>query len=327
MGLFSQSSNLTTMGNNTNIGNEEIHANPVVSIIIPTYNRSKLLPRAVKAILNQTFNDFELIIVDDGSTDNTYEVIKCFRDSRIAYIRHDQNTGGSAARNSGIKTSRGTYIAFLDSDDEWLPTKVQKQMDLFNRSSERVGLIYTWLEHVFEDGRVRYSKPTVRGRPYKHLLVRNLIGSTSSVIIMKDALLLVDGFDESLPARQDMDLWVRVTEHFDIDFVQEVLTRIYHSHGSERISSSKVRLLNARTLFYQKHKNRLMKEKVAHLHLCDIAQFYREYVDETSKVRSYFLEAIRVSPKSLLPYILLLTTFLPKQFYKAMRSFKRRILG
>lgn len=100
---------------------------PTVSVVIPTYNRAHLVGRAIQSVLNQTYQDFEIIVVDDGSTDNTEEVVKSFNDPRIRYIRHDQNRGGSAARNTGIKMARGEYIAFQDSDDEWLPEKLESR--------------------------------------------------------------------------------------------------------------------------------------------------------------------------------------------------------
>ena len=113
--------------------------NPIVSVIIPTYNRAHLIDKAIKSVLNQTYQDFEIIVVDDGSTDNTNEVLKNFTDSRIHYIFHTSNLGVSAARNTGIKTSQGEYIALLDSDDDWLPEKLDKQVDVLQNESSEVG--------------------------------------------------------------------------------------------------------------------------------------------------------------------------------------------
>src|SRR4030042_5052103 len=106
---------------------------PTVSIIIPTYNRAHLVMRAINSVLDQSFQDFEIIIVDDASRDNTEKMVSGIRDKRIFYIRHEKNRGGSAARNTGIKQARGEYIAFLDSDDEWLPEKLEKQLKVLEQ--------------------------------------------------------------------------------------------------------------------------------------------------------------------------------------------------
>ena len=115
---------------------------PTISVIIPTYNRAHLIGKAVKSVLSQTYQDFEIIVVDDGSTDNTEEIVKSFTDYKIYYICHKHNRGASAARNTGIKASRGEYIAFLDSHDEWLPEKLDKQIKTFNSESSEVGVVY-----------------------------------------------------------------------------------------------------------------------------------------------------------------------------------------
>ena len=118
---------------------------PTVSVIIPTYNRAHLIDRSIQSVLNQTYQDFELIVVDDRSTDNTEDIIRQFRekDKRIKYIKHDKNKGGSAARNTRIKNSVGKYIVFQDSDDEWFPEKLEKQMKIFETASLEVGVVYT----------------------------------------------------------------------------------------------------------------------------------------------------------------------------------------
>ena len=122
-------------------------ANPKVSVVITTYNRAVLLPRAVRSVLAQTFEDYELIIVDDCSTDDTPDVIRTFVDSRIRVVRHAENTGQSAAINTGIRIARGEYIAFPDDDDEWVESKLLRQVRTLDASSPRVGLVYTWFDH------------------------------------------------------------------------------------------------------------------------------------------------------------------------------------
>ena len=114
-----------------------------VSVIIPTHNRARFLREAISSVLNQTFQDFEILVVDDASDDNTREVVAGFEDIRIKYFRHDTNRGGSAARNTGIRNSMCSYIAFLDDDDEWFPEKLGKQMELLLASDPKVGAVYT----------------------------------------------------------------------------------------------------------------------------------------------------------------------------------------
>src|SRR5919106_1816578 len=116
---------------------------PKVSVIIPTYNRVESLPLAIKSVLAQTFQDFEIIVVDDASHDNTPAVIARFNDERIRYIRHDTNKKISASRNTGVLNSRGSYIAFLDDDDEWLSEKLQLEVDLLDNSPLKTGAVYT----------------------------------------------------------------------------------------------------------------------------------------------------------------------------------------
>lgn len=116
---------------------------PTVSVILPTYNRAHLLERAIQSVLDQTYPDFEIIVVDDASIDNTVNIIKGIINERIRYIRHEKNKGAAAARNTGIKLAKGKYIAFQDSDDEWLRDKLEKQIKIFETVSPEVGVVYT----------------------------------------------------------------------------------------------------------------------------------------------------------------------------------------
>ena len=116
--------------------------NPTVSIILPTYNRAHTLRKAVDSILNQTYKDFELIVVDDGSTDDTYNLIKSINDYRIVYVKHEKNKGAAAARNTGIKLAKGKYIAFQDSDDEWYSHKLEKQMEIIE-NNKLIDIVYS----------------------------------------------------------------------------------------------------------------------------------------------------------------------------------------
>lgn len=207
-----------------------------VSVIIPTYNRAHTVSRAIQSVLNQTYQDFEIIVVDDCSTDNTEEVVKGFNDSRICYIRHEQNRGGSAARNTGIRIARGEYIAFLDSDDEWLPNKLAEQMRVFY-SDRNCGAVYTDLLHVCKDGHAEVHKGYhPEGWILKDLLVTNVVGSASSVVVKRECFKVVGLFDEKLPSCQDWDMWIRIAKHYTFRSIPEPLVKyLWHQ---EQISTN-----------------------------------------------------------------------------------------
>ena len=178
---------------------------PKVSVVIPVFNRPAAVRRAIESVLAQTCQDFEIIVVDDGSTDATAASVAAFADRRITLIRHERNRGGSAARNTGIRASSAPYVAFLDSDDEWLPTKLERQLEVFERSSERLALVYTGAEWVFADGSVSRHIPRRQVDLTRALLTENVVGETSLGMVRRSALDAIGGFDESLPAAR---IWI-----------------------------------------------------------------------------------------------------------------------
>jgi len=203
---------------------------PEVSVIIPTYNRSDFLYGAVASALSQTFQDFEIIVVDDASQDDTGRTVSGFNDTRIKYIRHETNKGGGAARNTGIRSAAGRYIAFLDDDDEWYPDKLRLQMERIESSSERVGGVYTgYLVVDRTSGKIRGQKiPRKAGDLYRDLLKANPIGGSSMMLLKRECFDRVGLFDESLPCFQDRDLWIRVGKHFHYTYVKEPLVKYYN---------------------------------------------------------------------------------------------------
>lgn len=222
----------------------------LVSVIIPTHNRAHLVSRAIRSVLDQTYEDLELIVVDDASTDDTDEVVKAFKDPRLHYVRHQDNRGANAARNTGIRNSKGSYIGFLDSDDEWLPKKLEKQVQVFGSSGPEVGLVYTGMQLVDQaTGDVLGTcLPQHRGLLLRKLLLENIVGSTSTALLCQSFLDRTGGFDERLPARQDADLWIRLARHCAFDYVQEALVRIY-AHPDRITSDRDARVAGAKLVF------------------------------------------------------------------------------
>ena len=194
---------------------------PLVSVIIPTYNRADLVRQALASVAAQTFPGFEIVVVDDGGTDGTYEVLSAGPEFRV--LRHPSRRGVSAARNTGIAAARGEWLAFLDSDDLWRPDKLARQIFLLrtSRSCCVCQTDETWVRRG-----VRVNKPAGHrksgGTDLSASLGRCMI-SPSAVILNRRPLEDHGGFDEALPAAEDYDLWLRLTWHYEVGLVDEPL--------------------------------------------------------------------------------------------------------
>lgn len=195
---------------------------PEISIIIPTYNRSELLCEAIESVLKQDFTDYEIIIVDDGSTNETQKTVSRYG-NRLRYI-YQPRSGVSNARNTGIKTAAANFIAFLDSDDLWEPKKLSTQWEFFQKNPDAY-ICYTkerWLrnkEWVESPRSYRPEKKSI----FPDLLERCYIGA-SSVMIRKELFDLIGYFDESMPVCEDLDLWLRIAIKYPIYLIDETLT-------------------------------------------------------------------------------------------------------
>lgn len=194
---------------------------PLVSVIIPTYNRAAWLVAAVESVLAQSYSNFELLVIDDGSIDNTREVVTRYAE-KVRYI-YQSNRGPAAARNRGLQEAHGDYIAFLDSDDRWLKHKLREQVALVT-SDPSLKICYTdeiWIRH----GRRVNQKKIHRkysGWIYQRCLPLCII-SPSSVMIQREVLAMVGGFDESFPVCEDYELWLRISRVYPIAFIAKPL--------------------------------------------------------------------------------------------------------
>ncbi len=277
--------------------------NPDVSVIIPTYNRATLLGRAVRSVLNQTYDDFEVIIVDDCSTDNTKNIVKSLEDERITYIRHMKNRGAAAARNTGMTAAKGEYIAFQDSDDLWLREKLEKQMLAFEESTRKTGVVYSGFWRI-ENHRKTYipSKwvPKKEGDIHRDLLQGNFVGGVTAVI-RKACLEKVGMFDERLSRLQDWELFMRLSKSYLFKYVNEPLLLSYHLCDS--ISADSEALTVALEIILKKHQKDFSKDgRILARHYLNI--FFSCLGRETTKGMHYMKEAVNLDPSitfSILP--------------------------
>lgn len=231
-----------------------------VSVVVPTYRRSRFLERALRSVVEQTHDAWELIIVDDnGDADphqqRTLERVRPFlEDRRVRYVAHERNRGGSAARNTGIRTASADYVAFLDDDDEWHPEFLARQLDAFRDHDADVALVCAPYVQVGDpDGEI-VVRPRLVDRLDRELLMRNVVGPTSCVTCRRDALVEVGGFDEELPAMQDLDLYARLAMRYRFVAIDVPLVR-YHLHDAGSIGRDLTGSAAARRAFDAKYRH------------------------------------------------------------------------
>jgi len=210
--------------------------NPLVSVIIPTYNRGWTLKDAIDSVLTQDFTDFELIVVDDGSTDNTQDILSSYKE-KIVVLRQD-NKGVSSARNRGIVSGSGQFIAFLDSDDLWLSQKLSTQVDFFNANPD-VLICQTEEKWIRNNIRVNPKKrhKKLSGNIFEPSLYLCLV-SPSAVMIKYSLFEKTGMFDESLPACEDYDMWLRVCFRYPVYLIDTPLTIKRGGHADQLSRSS-----------------------------------------------------------------------------------------
>ena len=217
---------------------------PKVSVIIPTYNRSKYVTKAIDSVLGQTYKDYEIIVVDDGSTDNTKEVLKPYTD-RIKYL-YQENTGVSAARNAGIRAAGGQWIAFLDSDDEWLPEKLSIQMDYLSRHNEIVAFI-TNVKFILPDNKSinlfemkNYSNNEIDSYVLPRPLIDVLKVFLFALMAKRKILLDIGCFDESMSIYEDADLMRRLALEGPWAISNQCLTEVIRREEPPELNLSRL---------------------------------------------------------------------------------------
>lgn len=246
-----------------------------ISVIIPTYNRQKLVQRAIESVLDQSVVPYEIIVVDDGSTDNTKkEIIKY--GSKIRYIYQENSGKPGAARNLGLKYVQGNWIAFLDSDDVWLPDKLNLQLKLINKVKVNLGIVFSGYEIVKKDKKISRSEIIdlseferlidcdvdegiiINGELLHYYLILKNIIHTSTVLLNKDLLKSVSGFDPAITIAEDLDLWIRCAKQMPVGYVPEVTCR--YEHRRDNITNDKISYINSVLNIKQKYFDKIEHE-------------------------------------------------------------------
>ncbi len=219
---------------------------PLISVVIPTHNRAQMLKRAIKSILAQTYNNFEIIIVDDFSQDDTFSVVKNFNNKKIKYIKNKIPKGAAKSRNIGIRNSQGEFIAFLDDDDEWLPQKIEKQLKLFQNSKDKnLGMVYGWMEYFYNNKSLGILTPKLKGYIFPKTLSKQPIGGCPTFFLRKKIFKKINGFNESLKRGEDGDFVRNVCKYFNVDYVPEIVAKIHTGHQDRMSIITKKNCKNA----------------------------------------------------------------------------------
>ncbi len=272
-------------------------ARPAVSIILPTYNRAHCIRRSIDSVLSQTFKDFELIVIDDGSKDDTKQILESYDDRRIVYVHNTENRGQTRRLNDGLRLARADLIAFQDSDDEWLPDKLEKAVAVLIGAADEVGVFYSDMTRVHDDGSLRAwkSPDVVHGvlvsettLDYQHVGI-----GIQSAVIRRTCLARSGLFDEALPRFIDLDLFIRLSDLFGFHHSEEALVRYYA--GGE-ISRDTGALVKARRHLIAKYRQRLRAHRhhLAHQYLL-LAQALR-WSGSRYRSRALAMAALVTSP-------------------------------
>ncbi|APX98195.1 glycosyltransferase family 2 protein [Natronorubrum daqingense] len=215
-----------------------------VSVIIPAYNAADTLPRAIESALDQSVSNIEIIVIDDASEDSTAQISTSYDDERVQYVRHTQNRGGSAARNTGLDHASGKYISYLDADDEWKPDKLAKQLtELKSRSDEWIAAHCKRVFNVSRCQQLAFALSTAigakkKGTPkeggedlIKEIFLLNLSTGSSTLLVKRNVVEEIGGFDPSFPRHQDWEFLIRILQQGKIAYVDEPLV---YKHGTGR---------------------------------------------------------------------------------------------
>ncbi len=300
-----------------------IYKSPAVSVIIPTYNRACSIRRSVQSVLNQTFNDFEVIIIDDGSTDDTKKVLKNFYDKRIRYFGFKYNRGAAIARNIGIKFANGYFISFQDSDDEWLPRKLEKQINIFKEVPPNVGVVYSGFWKVKGGKKIYIPRSSVverEGDIHNELLKENFI-TLQAVVIRKECFCRAGLFDESLKRFSDWELLIRISKYYKFKYIKEPLVKVFYTPSS--ISSDIEAYIKANEIIINRYYPEMKSYKKALAKRYYMMGHYLYKKGKVKKGRKYFLVSIKTYPLHVKSYILFFITICGVSFYKKLSRIKK----
>ncbi|MGA9379389.1 MAG: glycosyltransferase [Phormidium sp.] len=251
---------------------------PLISVVIPVYNGEKTIKETIISVLSQTFRDFELIVINDGSQDRSLEIVSSVKDERLKVFTYP-NAGLSASRNRGISLASGKYISFIDADDMWTPDKLELQLKALQENSE-AAVAYSWTKYVDESGQFlrRGSHISVSGDVFADLLLNDILENGSNALIRKEVFDKVGGFDETLLGSEDWDMWLRIALHYH--FVAVPLPQILYRLSQSSMSANILKM-EAETQRVRDRAIAMSPESIKHLNRIGDANWYKCLLNRT----------------------------------------------
>jgi glycosyltransferase involved in cell wall biosynthesis len=275
----------------------------LVSVVVPAFNRGRLLTRALESLVRQTHENLQVIVVDDGSQESIGRIVEGFADPRLSCIRHETNRGVSAARNTGIKAAVGNYVTFLDSDDEYLPEKVARQLAHL-KGLDREGCIsYCGVEEVSDpDGTSLGSTTYFKEGDLLHDALCSCVLIVGKLMLRKQDHLRVGGFDEGMRKHEDWDYLIRLAKAYQFFPLRDVLVRV-HRHGEGQLTKKDLEVSQLRRVILERYQDLYAADPLAHsIFLSE--QGCEEGVEGLKRqARRSLLKSIALAPYRLDPYV------------------------
>lgn len=287
---------------------------PLISIITPTYDRLKLLRRAIDSVLSQSVTDWEMIIVDDCPERPGEAVVRSYNDPRIRYIKHETNKGGAAARNTAMAASRGKYFAFIDDDDEWLPGILERSLRALEGTPPEVGFCFAAIESQYPDGKKVVTRVPEGIANYHERALGRFAGFMGQTLLVKRVVYEdIGGWDPLFPSHQEIEWVIRITKKYKGCGINKPATRFYPEDGHAHIGNNLPKRIRGRELLLDRYHDEFVKHpKTYAKHLFLLAMWYRN-LGQYANARLIMEKTLKtnVTLRYITHYLLLSSSALP----------------